>query len=42
MFRSYARWLCALAIVFDTSPSGLVERFTELGVLVHDPRSLMS
>src|SRR5437667_4036257 len=29
--------LRALAIVFDTSPSGLVERFTELGVLVHDP-----
>lgn len=32
--------LRALAIVYDTSPSGLVERFTELGVLVADPRSL--
>ncbi|MGA8114926.1 MAG: transcriptional regulator [Actinocatenispora sp.] len=32
--------LRALAIVYDTSPSGLVERFTELGVLVADPRAL--
>lgn len=32
--------LQALAIVYDTSPSGLVERFTELGVLVADPRAL--
>jgi transcriptional regulator with XRE-family HTH domain len=32
--------LRALAIVYDTSPDGLKERFTELGVLVSDPRSL--
>lgn len=32
--------LRALAIVYDTSPSGLVERFTELGVTVADPRAL--
>ena len=34
--------LRALAIVYDTSPSGLVEQLTEFGVLVSDPRSLFS
>lgn len=34
--------LRSLAIVYDTSPSGLVERFTELGILVTDPRSLFA
>jgi transcriptional regulator with XRE-family HTH domain len=32
--------LRALAIVYDASPSGLVERLNEHGVLVTDPRSL--
>ena len=31
--------LRALAIVYDSSPTGLVERLTEHGVLVTDPRS---
>jgi transcriptional regulator with XRE-family HTH domain len=34
--------LRALAIVYDLSPSGLVERLTEAGVLVADPRSLFA
>jgi hypothetical protein len=33
--------LRTLAVVFDTTPTGLVEQLTELGVLVADPRSLM-
>ncbi len=32
----------ALAIVYDMSTSSLVERLTDYGVLVTDPRSLMS
>ena len=32
--------LRALAIVYDASPSGLVERLTEAGVLVTDPRAM--
>jgi transcriptional regulator with XRE-family HTH domain len=32
--------LQALAIVYDTSPPDLVERLTESGVLVSDPRAL--
>jgi hypothetical protein len=34
--------LRALAIVYDLSPTGLVERLTEAGVLVADPRSLFA
>jgi hypothetical protein len=34
--------LRALAIVYDASPSGLVERLTEAGVTVADPRSLFN
>ncbi len=34
--------LRALAIVYDASPSGLVERLTEHGVLVADPRALFA
>ncbi|MEV6527911.1 MULTISPECIES: transcriptional regulator BldD [unclassified Longispora (in: high G+C Gram-positive bacteria)] len=33
--------LRTLAVVFDTTPSGLVEQLNEFGVLVADPRSLM-
>jgi hypothetical protein len=32
--------LRALAIVYDSSPSGLVEKLTEAGVLVTDPRAM--
>jgi transcriptional regulator with XRE-family HTH domain len=32
--------LLALAIVYDSSPSGLVEKLTEAGVLVTDPRAM--
>jgi transcriptional regulator with XRE-family HTH domain len=32
--------LRALAIVYDSSSSGLVEKFTEAGVLVTDPRAM--
>jgi transcriptional regulator with XRE-family HTH domain len=32
--------LRALAIVYDSSPTGLVEKLTEAGVLVTDPRAL--
>jgi transcriptional regulator with XRE-family HTH domain len=34
--------LRALAIVYDDSPAGLVERLNEYGVLVEDPRALLS
>jgi transcriptional regulator with XRE-family HTH domain len=34
--------LRSLAIVYDLSPSGLVERLTEAGVLVADPRALFA
>ena len=34
--------LRALAIVYDDSPTGLVERLNEHGVLVDDPRALLS
>jgi hypothetical protein len=34
--------LRALAIVYDSSTTGLVERLTEHGVLVDDPRSLFN
>ncbi len=34
--------LRALAIVYDISPTGLVERLTEAGVIVKDPRSLFN
>jgi hypothetical protein len=34
--------LRALAIVYDSSTTGLVERLTEHGVLVADPRALFS
>jgi transcriptional regulator with XRE-family HTH domain len=34
--------LRALAIVYDLSPTGLVERLTEAGVLVADPRALFA
>ncbi|HEX6499221.1 MAG TPA: transcriptional regulator [Micromonosporaceae bacterium] len=34
--------LRALAIVYDSSPAGLVERLTEHGVLVADPRSFFA
>jgi transcriptional regulator with XRE-family HTH domain len=34
--------LRALAIVYDESPTGLVERLTEHGVLVADPRSFFA
>ena len=34
--------LRALAIVYDISPSGLIERLTEAGVTVADPRSLFN
>jgi transcriptional regulator with XRE-family HTH domain len=34
--------LRALAIVYDQSPSGLVERLTEHGVLVNDPRAFFN
>ena len=34
--------LRALAIVYDVSPSGLIERLNEQGVLVADPRSLFN
>lgn len=34
--------LRALAIVYDDSPSGLVERLNEYGVLVEDPHALLS
>lgn len=34
--------LRALAIVYDESPSGLVEKLTDLGVLVADPRSFFN
>jgi hypothetical protein len=34
--------LRALAIVYDDSPSGLVERLNEYGVLVDDPHALMN
>ena len=34
--------LRALAIVYDSSPAGLVERLTEHDVLVSDPRSLFA
>src|SRR5262249_7620187 len=34
--------LRALAIVYDQSPSGLVERLTEHDVLVNDPRSFFN
>lgn len=34
--------LRALAIVYDDSPGGLVERLNEYGVLVDDPHALMS
>ena len=32
--------LRALAIVYDSSPTGLVEKLTEAGVLVTDPRAM--
>src|ERR687885_455881 len=32
----------ALAIVYDISPSGLIERLTEQGVLVADPRAFFA
>jgi hypothetical protein len=34
--------LRALAIVYDASPSGLIERLTEHGVLVADPRAFFA
>ena len=34
--------LRALAIVYDISPSGLIERLTEQGVLVADPRAFFA
>ncbi len=34
--------LRALAIVYDDSPTGLVERLNEHGVLVDDPRALLN
>ena len=34
--------LRALAIVYDSSPSGLIERLTEHGVLVADPRAFFA
>ncbi|GAA4686573.1 MULTISPECIES: transcriptional regulator BldD [Phytohabitans] len=34
--------LRALAIVYDISPSGLIERLTEAGVLVADPRAFFA
>ena len=34
--------LRALAIVYDMSPSGLIEKLNEHGVLVNDPRELLS
>ncbi|GLZ75278.1 transcriptional regulator [Actinorhabdospora filicis] len=34
--------LSALAIVYDTTPSGLVERLTELGVLISDPHEFLN
>jgi transcriptional regulator with XRE-family HTH domain len=34
--------LRALAIVYDDSPAGLVDRLTEHGVLVEDPHALLS
>ena len=34
--------LRALAIVYDDSPAGLVERLNEFGVLVEDPHALLS
>ncbi len=34
--------LRSLAIVYDLSPTGLVERLTEAGVLVADPRALFA
>ena len=34
--------LRALAIVYDVSPSGLIERLNEQGVLVADPRAFFA
>jgi hypothetical protein len=34
--------LRALAVVYDDSPSGLVDRLTEHGVLVEDPHALLN
>jgi DNA-binding protein BldD-like, C-terminal domain len=34
--------LRALAIVYDDSPPGLIERLTEQGVLVEDPRAFFN